>query len=78
MSCVPETVSVWEGSAVVLLARIVTAGDVPIVQGDIASISFSSVDMTADPNAVVSGPTALTKTAVIFDTLQTGCLSGWR
>ncbi len=72
MSCEPETVEMWEGSACVLLARIVTTDNEPILQADISSISFASVDRTATPNAVVSGPTALDKAAVIFNTLQTG------
>lgn len=67
MGC-QESVVVNEGSACVLLARIIKEDGLPIKQEDITSISFSSTKVGT--TGAVTGPTAVSKTDVIFDTLQ--------
>lgn len=67
MAC-QESVVVNEGSACVLLARVIKADNTPIKQSEIDSISFSSAKVGS--TGAVVGPTALAKSEVVFDSLQ--------
>lgn len=61
--------SVWQGSDVVLMARIRNIDGAYIQQSDLSSIALTVYDRN-DDMAVVVGPLALTISSVVFNALQ--------
>lgn len=64
--------TVFEDSGLYLMARVKGNAGTNITQGTIASIALKVYDRTADNEEVYSA--ALTVSAVVFNTLQTGAL----
>ncbi len=67
-----ETLAVFEDSGFYLMARFKSPTGANGVQADITSISLSVFDESS--TTAIAGPTALTVSAVVFDTLQTTIL----
>lgn len=63
---------VFEDGGAILMARVVGNAAAAITQASLAGITYSVHDLTADAAVVTS--TALTVSAVVFDTLQTDAL----
>lgn len=64
---------VWEGSNPNLMWRAVGLNGSPLVQSDISAASLTIYDMSAGASqaTAVVGPTSLTVSAFVFNTLQT-------
>lgn len=64
--------SVQEAQGFTALARVVKGSGAALVQADVSSVARRIFDpASTTPTTPIEGPTALTVSAVIFDTLQT-------
>lgn len=74
-----QSMTAWEGATIVRMARIVDEEDDPIVQADVSSIAYKVYSLASSGGSTAATQTStgsLTKTEVIYDTLQT--TRGWQ
>lgn len=65
----------WQNGSAICMARVVGHDKEVLNQGSLASIVRSVFDLSDDPDTPVSGPTTLSITSSMFNSLQTG--AGW-